>query len=71
MIGPDVGIGTLRHVGQLPQPAVLDAVIGVRSTDRVPDAGQPMGHQHVEAEQQDQHSRSVLEIAIQLADHSP
>lgn len=29
-----------------------------------------MCHQHVEAEQQDQHSRSVLQIAIQLAYHT-
>lgn len=70
LVGPDVGVRRLSHVGQLPEPAVLDAVVGVRAADRVPDAGQPVGHQHVEAEQQDQHGRPVLQIAVQLAHHA-
>ena len=70
VIGPHVSVRTLRHVGQFPQPAVLDAVVGVRTSYRVPNAGQPMGHQHVEAEQQDQHGCSVFQVAIQLADHA-
>ena len=69
VVGPDVGVRRLGHVGQLPQPAVLDAVVGVRPADRVPDAGQPVGHQHVEAEKQDQHGGSVFQVAVQLADH--
>lgn len=70
LIGPDVGIRRLGDIGQFPQPAVLDTVVGVRPADGVPDAGQPVGHQHVEAQEQDQHSGSVLQVAVQLANHS-
>jgi hypothetical protein len=70
VVGPHVRVGTLGYVGQLPQPAVLDAVVGVRPAYGVPDAGQPVGHQHVEAQQQDEHGGAVLQVAVQLADHA-
>lgn len=49
VIRPNVGVGRLGDVGQFPQPTVLDAIVSVRTADRVPNAGQPMGHQHVKA----------------------
>ena len=70
LIGPDVGVRRLGHIGQFPEPTVLDAVVGVGPADRVPNAGQPVGHQHVETEEEDEHGRSVLEVAIQLP-HDP
>ena len=41
------------------QPAVLDAVDEVRVSNRVPNASQPVGHQHVETQQKDEHSCTV------------
>lgn len=53
VVRPHVRVGTLGDVGQLPEPTVLDAVVGVRSSYRIPNASQPVSHQHVEAEQKD------------------
>lgn len=68
VIGPHVRIRILGDVRQLPEPVVLDVVVGVRTPDGVPDAGQPVGHQHVEAQQEDEHRRAVLQITVELAD---
>lgn len=46
------------------------SIVGIAATDRVPDAGQPMRHQHVEAEQQYEHGGAIFQIAIQLAHHT-
>ena len=67
LIGPNISVRALRYVGQFPQPTVLDAVVGVGASDRVPDAGQPVRDQHVKAEQQNQHGRSVFQVTVQLA----
>ena len=60
----------LRHVTQLPEPAVPESVLGIGATDVVPDAGQPMSHYGVEADEQDEHHGSVLNVPIHLANHS-
>lgn len=52
-------------------PFKTHPIVGIAAPYRVPDAGQPVGHQHVEAEQEYQHGRPVLQVAVQLADHSP
>lgn len=45
-------------------------IVCITPTNRVPDTGEPMSDQHVEAEQQDQHRCSVLQIPVQLPNHS-
>lgn len=51
VVVPKIAIRRLRDIGQLPQPADLEAIVGVAATDRVPDAGQPMRDQHVKTQQ--------------------
>lgn len=58
----------LGHVAQLPEPAVGHPVLRVTAADAVEDAGQPVGHQHVEAQQEYEHGSAILQVAIQLAD---
>lgn len=60
----------MRDISQLPQPTVPDSVLGVRAANVIPNAGQPMGDNHVEADQQDQHHGSVLNVSVDLAHNS-
>lgn len=59
-----------RGVGQFPQPTVDKAVFCVASPYAVPDASKPMGHQHVEAQQKNQHGSSIFEISVQFPNDS-
>lgn len=61
--------------GQLVQPAVrLDAVGGLVNDlvvpDAVPDAGEPVGHQAEDTNQQDQNRCPVLQVVVQFPGHS-
>lgn len=60
----------MSDVAQLPKPAVPEAGLGVRAADVVPDAGEPVGDNHVEADEQDEHHGSILDVAVDLSDDS-
>lgn len=45
-------------------------IIGIRSANGVPDTSQPMCYQHIEAEQQNQHSSTIFQISVQFSDNS-
>lgn len=47
-----------------------EPVLGVGPADVVPNAGEPMGDDHVETDEQDQHHRSILDVPVDLPDHS-
>lgn len=60
----------LGYVSELPQPAVDVAVLRITSADMIPNAGEPVSDKHVEAQEEDEHRGSILEIAVELPDHS-
>lgn len=39
-------------------------------TYTVPDAGEPVGHQHVETQEEDKHGGAILQVPVQLPYHS-
>jgi len=67
VIGQGIRVRRLRHIGQFPQPRILEPIISIRASYRVPDARKPMRNKHIEAEQQYQHGSTVFQIAVQLS----
>lgn len=47
-----------------------ESVLGVRPTDVIPDAGQPVSDNHVEADEEDEHHRSVFYVSVDLSHYS-
>lgn len=68
--GERVNLTYLSDIAQLPKPTMPQTVLGVRSADVIPDTGQPMGDNHVEANQQYQHHGSILDVSIDFSNNS-
>ena len=49
---------------------MAEPVFGVGAADVVPDTGEPVRDYHVEADQQDEHHRSVFDVAVDFAHDS-
>ncbi len=52
------------------KPSIGDPVLEVFPADDVPDAGEPVSHDHVEAEHQQQQREAALQKPVQGSSHS-
>lgn len=47
------------------------SILGVRSTNVVPNTREPVSNNHVKADEQDQHHGSVLDVTVNFSDDTP
>lgn len=47
-----------------------ESILGVGSTDVIPDTSKPVSHYHVKAYEQNKHHGSILDVPVDFAYHS-